>query len=162
MSPGYGAGYDAGFLAALQGRAPPTGPPPVPVTTHQAPATTATTATNATIATAADTATPATPATTSFGGVTRTRADAAADDDVPDHLLCCVCFDAPAGRVESCLNGHILCAEAGEGSCLAKLRAHACEQEEQGVRAGARALCPVCRCLLSEAGASTRTLLSST
>jgi hypothetical protein len=35
-----------------------------------------------------------------------------------------VCLDAPAGRVEQCMNGHLLCAEVGD-SCLAKLRAHA-------------------------------------
>jgi hypothetical protein len=34
-------------------------------------------------------------------------------DDVPDHLKCCVCLDAPTERVEQCLNGHLLCAEAG-------------------------------------------------
>ena len=132
LSPGYGAGYDAGFLAASQGRAPPPGP---------------------TVAESQGPANPAIPATSSTGGVARAR-DAAADD-VPDLLLCCVCFDAPRGRIESCVNGHILCAEAGDGSCLAKLREQASGHHEEGE---AHAMCPVCRCLLPEAGASTRPL----
>jgi len=70
------------------------------------------------------------------------------DAIVPDHLVCCVCLDAPAGRVEQCPRGHIMCAHpteagagAGEGSCLAELRAHAA-----GLNAAP--LCPTCRCLL--------------
>ena len=66
-----------------------------------------------------------------------------AGDDVPDHLACSVCLAAPRGRVESCRNGHALCAQAGDGSCLAKLRRHAREQ-------GAAPRCPSCRCPLPE------------
>ena len=95
-------------------------------------------------------------------------AAAAAADDVPAHLTCSVCLDAPPGRVEQCPRGHILCAHApaarargggwgragagagwglgagageGEGSCLAKLRMNAVTQH-------AAPLCPVCRCQL--------------
>ena len=49
-----------------------------------------------------------------------------------------------AGRVEQCPNGHILCAEAGDGYCLAKLRAHA---SKQGT-APEDLKCPKCRCPL--------------
>ena len=36
-------------------------------------------------------------------GCVRTRAEA--DDDVPEHLKCTVCFDAPYGRIEQCSEG---------------------------------------------------------
>ena len=62
-------------------------------------------------------------------------------DDVPDQLKCSVCLDAPTGRVDQCTNGHLVCAEAGEGSCLAQLRAHASGQ-------GRAHKCPTCRCPL--------------
>jgi len=74
--------------------------------------------------------------TMSAGATMRARDD---PNDVPAHLLCCVCFDAPSARVESCPNGHILCAEGD--SCLAKLRAHA-----SGLSTTAK--CPLCCCVL--------------
>ena len=77
--------------------------------------------------------------TASLGRV-RARAD---DDGVPAHLLCSVCLDAPCGRVEQCANGHILCAEAGDDSCLATMREHARGQ-------GTTPTCPECRCPLPE------------
>mmetsp|Transcript_35318 Transcript_35318/g.88308 ORF Transcript_35318/g.88308 Transcript_35318/m.88308 type:complete len:88 (-) Transcript_35318:810-1073(-) len=49
-------------------------------------------------------------------GHARRRDDAGNDHDrVPEHLKCVVCLEAPAGRIEQCTNGHLLCAEAGEG-----------------------------------------------
>jgi hypothetical protein len=33
---------------------------------------------------------------------------ARADDDVPEHLTCCVCRDAPCGRIEQCANGEFV------------------------------------------------------
>ena len=36
-------------------------------------------------------------------GRVRTRAEA--DDDVPEHLKCSVCLDAPCGRIEQCASG---------------------------------------------------------
>ena len=36
-------------------------------------------------------------------GRVRTRAEV--DDDVPEHLKCTVCFDAPIGRIEQCSAG---------------------------------------------------------
>jgi hypothetical protein len=59
-----------------------------------------------------------------FGGDVEGAAAAGA---VPEHLVCYVCHSLPAGRVEQCANGHLLCAEAGPDSCLAGLRAHAFE-----------------------------------
>jgi len=67
------------------------------------------------------------------------------NDDAPSHLSvvsCCVCLEPPSGRVEQCPSGgHILCAEEGDGSCLAKIRKHALVQ-----RTTPR--CSSCRCLL--------------
>jgi hypothetical protein len=45
-------------------------------------------------------------------------------------------MEAPAGRIEQCTNGHLLCAEAGEGddsSCASRVR------KDRGPK------CPVCR-----------------
>ena len=36
-------------------------------------------------------------------GRVRTRAES--DDDVPEHLKCTVCLDAPFGRIEQCQSG---------------------------------------------------------
>ena len=78
------------------------------------------------------------PSTTS--GRVRARSN---DDGVPAHLLCSVCLDTPCGRVEQCSNGHILCAEAGDGSCVSTMRAHARGQ-------GTVPSCPECRVRLSD------------
>jgi len=66
-----------------------------------------------------------------------------AGDDVPAHLACSVCLAAPRGRVECCRNGHALCAHAGAGSCLAKLRRLARELL-------AAPICPRCHYPLAE------------
>jgi ankyrin repeat protein len=66
---------------------------------------------------------------------TRGREDA----NVPDHLRCCICLDAPPSNAQQCRNGHIFCGE--EGGCLSKLRASA---------QGRELLCPACRTQLPE------------
>jgi len=35
----------------------------------------------------------------------RGQVHARADNDVPEHLKCSVCLDAPCGRIEQCANG---------------------------------------------------------
>ena len=70
-------------------------------------------------------------------GMARPR-DEEQDADVPDHLKCGVCLDAPAGRVEQCGNGHLICADGSDSCCLARLRSSAADRGE-GVK------CPTCR-----------------
>jgi hypothetical protein len=41
-------------------------------------------------------------ATAASRGRVRARVD---DDEVPEHLRCSVCLDAPCGRIEQCTNG---------------------------------------------------------
>ena len=56
-----------------------------------------------------------------------------APGDVPAHLLCPVCLEAPLGRIGQCVNGHILCMDP-------------CFLAIQAARWGHRpALCPTCR-----------------
>ena len=97
-------------------------------------------------------ATTATTAGTAASAATTTPTRQKEEDHVPDHLRCSVCWDAPVGNVQQCLNGHLLCGE--EGGCLAKLRARALAQNEEP-------LCPQCRvkllrvlsrCLVAEQG----------
>ena len=63
------------------------------------------------------------------------------DDDVPDHLLCYVCLDAPPNNVQQCRNGHLICGE--EGGCLSLLRSRA-------ITEGKEPQCPACRTPLPE------------
>ena len=37
-----------------------------------------------------------------------------------ENLVCFVCLAVPAGRVEQCPNGHLLCADSVADSCLVK------------------------------------------
>ena len=55
---------------------------------------------------------------------------------IPDHLRCCICLEAPWGKIEQCINGHLLCGESE--SCAWKLRA------------SYLAKCPVCHVYLSD------------
>ena len=83
------------------------------------------------------------------GNGTRTR-DLGNDDDaeVPEHLCCCVCLDAPPSHVFQCRNGHLLCGgssgssgssdSSGSSGCLGQLRARA-------RRAQHPPTCPMCR-----------------
>lgn len=70
---------------------------------------------------------------------------------MPAHLLCCGCLRTPAGRIDQCANGHLLCADevvtseetVRLDSCLRKLRMQAF------IRATDRtSSCPACRCYL--------------
>ena len=63
------------------------------------------------------------------------------DDNVPDHLQCYVCLDAPPNNAQQCRFGHLLCGE--EGSCLSKLRSSA-------IKEGKEPQCPACRTPLPE------------
>jgi hypothetical protein len=56
--------------------------------------------------------------------------------DVPDHLLCPVCLDAPPNHVYQCRDGHLL-----SGGCLNELRSRA---------GGLPPKCPTCRTPLPE------------
>jgi hypothetical protein len=66
---------------------------------------------------------------------------------VPDHLLCCVCLDAPVGRIEQCPYGHIICAHvpaaATEHSCLFMVCQSARTRD-------AKPKCPTCRIELAD------------
>jgi hypothetical protein len=99
----------------------------------------------------------------------------AADDNVPGHLRCAICLDAPSGNAQQCNNGHIFCGDnthqvfkpfrrvqpgwnfgtaldnqgglvtVEDVGCLSKLRAST--RTERKVL-----LCPVCRTPLPEVG----------
>jgi hypothetical protein len=88
---------------------------------------------------------PAAAAAANTTGVRLRREDEEEDADahVPDHLRCCICWDAPAGNDQQCRNGHLLCGsgDGEEGGCLEKLRASAQGEEPP---------CPVCRTALPE------------
>jgi hypothetical protein len=74
------------------------------------------------------------PATTAAATRGRETED---DANVPEHLLCGVCLDAPPSHVFQCRNGHLLCS-----GCLAQLRARA---------VGRPTTCPTCRVELPDA-----------
>ena len=61
---------------------------------------------------------------------------------VPSHLVCAICLDAPAGRVEQCPSGHIFCHDP----CLARLR----QSATRSIAGTADAKCPTCRVDLPE------------
>jgi ankyrin repeat protein len=60
-----------------------------------------------------------------------TRGREEEEDEVPDHLVCAVCLDAPPAHVYQCRYGHLLCS-----GCLAKVRSRAGGQPPK---------CPTCR-----------------
>jgi ankyrin repeat protein len=89
--------------------------------------------------------TPAAAANKNTTGVRLRREDEDEDADahVPDQFRCCICWDAPAGNVQQCRNGHLFCGsgDGEEGGCLDKLRTSAQGEEPP---------CPVCRTALPE------------
>ena len=73
----------------------------------------------------------------------------ARDATVHTHFLCSVCFDAPPGRTEQCVAGHLICAHdpalsGAEPCCLARLLACAAVCRVP-------ATCPECRAPLPAA-----------
>ena len=91
-------------------------------------------------------------ATASRGHV-RARTEAAAADEAPEHLLCCVCLDVPCGLIEQCCNGHLICAEveptdeAAAGGAGGAGGAAACAAQ---IRAMRGPKCPLCRVALGD------------
>jgi hypothetical protein len=83
---------------------------------------------------------------------------------VPVHLKCCVCLDAPFGRIEQCSQGHLLCAEAtASHDDAGGPESHADEHQPCATRIRRRsahggATCPMCRIALPPAENAIRAL----